>query len=74
MTLIQIHKFIFMKFICIIFYRSGSNVSAFEFNNVIIEIVVGKSPTQVQSMQLHKLLDINEDKKPNETTYEVRII
>lgn len=38
----------------------------------MVEMVIGKSPTQVQSMQLHKLLDINEEKKPNETNYEVR--
>lgn len=40
----------------------------------MVELDVGKSPTQVQSMQLHKLLDINEEKKPNETKYEVSII
>lgn len=38
-----------------------------------VENVLNKS-TQVQSMQLHKLLDINEDKKPNETKYEVEIV
>jgi len=35
-------------------------------------MVLGKPPTQVQSIQLHKLLDINEEKKPNETKYEVK--
>jgi hypothetical protein len=50
------------------------NESSFEFNNVIVELVIGKSTTQVQSIQLHKLLDINEEKKPNETKYEVKFI
>lgn len=40
----------------------------------MVEMVIGKSPTQVQSMQLHKLLDINEEKNPNGTKYEVRTI
>lgn len=53
---------------------SGSNLSTFEFNNVIVELDVGQSPTQIQSMQLHKLLDINEEKKPNETKYEVSMM
>ncbi|XP_060879763.1 copper-transporting ATPase 1 isoform X1 [Metopolophium dirhodum] len=53
--------------------RSGTNESSFEFNNIIVELVLGKPPTQVQSIQLHKLLDINEEKKPNETKYEVLI-
>lgn len=44
----------------------------FEFKNLMVEMVLNKS-TQVQSMQLHKLLDINDEKKPNETKYEVRI-
>jgi len=55
-------------------YRSGTNESSFEFNNIIVELVLGKPPTQVQSIQLHKLLDINEEKKPNETKYEVKKI
>lgn len=46
----------------------------YEFDSVMVELVLGKSPTQVQSMQLHKLLDINEDEKPNETKYEVKLI
>lgn len=54
-----------------VFYRNGSNASTFDFNNITVEMVIGKSPTQVQSMQLHKLLDINEERKPNETKYEV---
>jgi hypothetical protein len=44
----------------------------FDFKNIIVETVMNKS-TQVQSMQLHKLLDINEEKKANETKYEVEI-
>lgn len=39
----------------------------------MIELDIGKSPTQVQSMQLHKLLDLNEDKKPNDMSFEVRM-
>lgn len=39
----------------------------------MVELDIGKSPTQVQSMQLHKLLDLNEDKKPNDMSYEVRM-
>lgn len=39
----------------------------------MIEQDIGKSPTQVQSMQLHKLLDLNEDKKQSNMSYEVRI-
>lgn len=49
-------------------------MSTFEFDSVMVELVLGKSTTQVQSMQLHKLLDINEEEKPNETKYEVIII
>ncbi|XP_025416212.1 copper-transporting ATPase 1 isoform X2 [Sipha flava] len=52
--------------------KSGSNTSMFDFKNIIVETVMNKS-TQVQSMQLHKLLDINEEKKANETKYEVLI-
>lgn len=40
----------------------------------MVEQVTGKSSTQVQSMQLHKLLDINEEEKLNETKYEVSLI
>lgn len=40
----------------------------------MVELMVGKSSTQVQSMELHKLLDINEEKKPNEAKYEVSTI
>lgn len=50
------------------------NESAFEFNNVMVEQITGKSSTQVQSMQLHKLLDINEEDKQNETKYEVSLV
>lgn len=50
------------------------NASTFEFNNVMIEQVTEKTSTQVQSMQLHKLLDINDEEKLNETKYEVRIV
>lgn len=46
----------------------------FELNNITVELVKVKSPSEVQSLQLHKLLDINEDKKPNETKYEVRVV
>lgn len=60
-----------MELVCRVIYRSGLNTSTFEFNNVMVELVMGKSLTQVQSMQLHKLLDINEEKKPNEIKYEV---
>lgn len=61
-----------MEPVCIVIYRSELNTSAFEFNNVTVELVRGKSSTEVQSMQLHKLLDINEEKNPNETKYKVR--
>lgn len=53
-------------------YRNESNTSLYNFKNIIVETVMNKS-TQVQSMQLHKLLDINEEKKANETKYEVGI-
>lgn len=49
------------------------NESTFEFNNVMVEQVTGKSSTQVQSMQLHKLLDISDEEKLNETKYEVSL-
>lgn len=39
----------------------------------MVELDVGKSPTEVQSMQLHKLLDINEEEKLNDTKYEVKL-
>lgn len=40
----------------------------------MVDQVTGKSSTQVQSMQLHKLLDLNEEEKFNETKYEVSLV
>lgn len=57
-----------------ILYRTRSSAIPFEFNNVMVELDVGNSPTQLQSMQLHKLLDINDEVKPNDTRYEVRTV
>lgn len=53
-------------------YRSGSNASVFEYNNIIVELAKEKSSNDISSIQLHKLLDLNDDNKPNETKYEVR--
>ncbi|XP_050534333.1 copper-transporting ATPase 1 isoform X2 [Daktulosphaira vitifoliae] len=54
-------------------YMSGFNQSVFEYNNIKVEIEEGKPGTEVQSIHLHKLLDLNEDIKQNEIEYEVLI-
>jgi len=54
-------------------HRSGSSTSAFEFNNITVEQNIIKSLTEIQSIQLHKLLDINDENKSSDTKYEVLI-